>query len=408
MTRRRRPERSLGVAPSLENLRPTSFPPREIVGAALRAMVARPARSLLTASGTVIGMAALVATISLTATAQQQITEAFAALEINEISVTVVAPEGRGPSFATALVELLQGRADVAAAGVFQAVEGSVHVQISPFSQGRMVGLYSLDEHVLRVVAPQFSWGGNDFSSDRGRVALLADSAARSLGLTEPAPGQTLLVNGHTFSLGGIIHDVAVHNELLLGIAVPPQDAVAIGLGPMDSFSVFAVPGNVNRLASALPHLASPYDPGAALVSQRPTPERLRQQVGSSVRQLLLLLAVVAFGISGLGIANTTLTAVMERTTEIGLQRALGARRRHIAAQTMTESGLLGLMGALVGVWLGAMTTVISAAILQWQPVLDLRAAWLGPIAGLAVGVAAGLYPAMRAANLQPAEVLRR
>lgn len=154
--------------------------------------------------------------------------------------------------------------------------------------------------------------------------------------------------------------------------------------------------------------MLSPYAPDSVLVRQAPAPERLRQEVDSSVSRLLLLLAVVALGISGLGIATTTLTAVMERADEIGLRRALGARRRHIAAQTVTESGLLGLGGSVVGVWLGALVTVVAALGLRWEPVLDLRPVWLGPLVGLVVGVLAGLYPALRAASLQPAEVLRR
>jgi putative ABC transport system permease protein len=97
----------------------------------------------------------------------------------------------------------------------------------------------------------------------------------------------------------------------------------------------------------------------------------------------------------------------MERIGEIGLRRALGAGRRHIIAQFLTESTFLGLLGGAVGAALGVLVTVGISAIKQWTPVMDGRIPFTAPALGAVVGLLAGLYPAMRAASLEPVEALR-
>lgn len=396
---------------SLHRLEGTRFRAVDVGRSAAHALAARPGRSLLTASGTVLGIAALVATISLTATARQQIADAFAALQQDELGARSV-PNTSEPSaiaFEGAPLERLRRRPDVHRAGILHAFESPVNVALTPHAEGRWVVPVAVDEHLMEVIAPSDAFGRITTSRwGEGGLVLLARPVADALGLSAPAPGQAILVKGQPLALGGIFEDVAVRNELLLSVVVDPQTAANLDLGPIDTLTVYSVPGGATRLAQDLPALLAPFEPGTVQVTQLPAPERLRQEVDSSVGQLLLLLAVVALGIGGLGIANASLIAVLEQAGEIGLRRALGARRRHIALQTVAESGLLGLGGAVAGVWLGVAITVFASLALRWEPSLDLRPIWLGPLAGLGVGVIAGLYPAIRAASLQPADVLRR
>jgi putative ABC transport system permease protein len=117
---------------------------------------------------------------------------------------------------------------------------------------------------------------------------------------------------------------------------------------------------------------------------------------------------VVCLVIGAVGIANTTLVAVMERTGEIGLRRALGARSRHITVQFLTESGALGLLGGVVGTSVGTAVVVAVSAFREWTPVIAPLTLAAAPALGLATGLLAGLYPAWRASRVPPAEALRR
>ncbi|MGO9078865.1 MAG: ABC transporter permease [Streptosporangiaceae bacterium] len=109
-----------------------------------------------------------------------------------------------------------------------------------------------------------------------------------------------------------------------------------------------------------------------------------------------------------IGIANTTLVAVLERVGEIGLRRALGARPMHIAAQFLAESTALGLFGGLIGASLGIVTVLAVTIYHNWTALLDGRLVLAAPVAGAVIGLLAGLYPALRAGTVEPADALRR
>jgi putative ABC transport system permease protein len=118
-------------------------------------------------------------------------------------------------------------------------------------------------------------------------------------------------------------------------------------------------------------------------------------------------LGSVALLVGGVGIANVMFVSVLERRSEIGLRRALGATRGHVGAQFLTESVLLSLAGGAAGVALGAAATIAYASTNHWLVVVPQVAVWGGLVAALLVGAVAGLYPALRAARLAPTDALR-
>src|SRR5207244_7314548 len=110
--------------------------------------------------------------------------------------------------------------------------------------------------------------------------------------------------------------------------------------------------------------------------------------------------------VGGVGIANVMVISVLERRSEIGLRRALGATRRHVGEQFLTESLLLSVLGGLAGTVLGVIATAVYAMSQHWSVVLPPLALYGGTGAALLIGAVAGLYPALRAARLSPTEAL--
>jgi macrolide transport system ATP-binding/permease protein len=136
-------------------------------------------------------------------------------------------------------------------------------------------------------------------------------------------------------------------------------------------------------------------------------PQTIRAGVRSDLDVLFLMLGGVSLLVGAIGIANVTLVSVMERVGEIGLRRALGATRRHIAAQFLLESTTMGVLGGIFGASAGMLVVVGVATFQTWTPVVDPIVPLLAPVIGGLTGLLAGAYPALRAARLEPVDALR-
>src|SRR5262249_8092456 len=148
------------------------------------------------------------------------------------------------------------------------------------------------------------------------------------------------------------------------------------------------------QVAREAPTALRPDHPEYLEAVPPPDPRSLRSGVNHDLGQLFLLLACVCLVIGAVGIANTTLVAVMERTGEIGLRRALGARARHVLTQFLTESAALGTLGGLIGTSLGVLVVVGVSTVRDWTAIVQPYTVIAAPLIGLASGLLAGLYPA--------------
>jgi putative ABC transport system permease protein len=237
---------------------------------------------------------------------------------------------------------------------------------------------------------------------------------ADRLGVRRLDARPVVYLGGAPFTVIGVLADVERRAEVLSGIVVPRATALAMwptGLGSGGSTAKMVVDtelGAASVVASQLGLALRPDAPHAFKVVAPPDPRTLRDSVASDLTALFLVLAAVCLVIGTVGIANTTLVAILERTSEIGLRRALGARRRHVAAQFLGESAILGSLGGLVGASAGLLVTVGVAAWQDWTPVVSPAVVLSAPLVGTCTGLAAGCYPAIRAAAIQPVEAFRR
>jgi len=166
--------------------------------------------------------------------------------------------------------------------------------------------------------------------------------------------------------------------------------------------------GAAQVVAEQAPIALRPDDPKLLTATAPPSLSQLRRSVTASLNAVFLALAGIALIVGAVGIANTTLVAVLERVGEIGLRRALGARPVHIAAQFLAESTALGLFGGLIGASLGVVAVLAVTVYQSWTALLDPRVVLAAPAAGAVIGLLAGLYPALRAGTIEPADALRR
>lgn len=220
-----------------------------------------------------------------------------------------------------------------------------------------------------------------------------------------------MFVNGTPFLVVGLFDDAQRLPETLLSIVVPTSTALQAFGVPTDTRAQMLIEtrlGAAQLIASQAAPALRPDAPALFKTIAPPDPKSLRSSVTRDFNALFLLLAAISLVIGAVGIANTTLVAVLERTPEIGLRRALGARPRHITGQFLTESTALGTLGGLIGTSVGVGIVLAVALSHHWTAVLQPLAVLPAPLIGTLVGLAAGTYPALRAARIEPVEALRR
>lgn len=395
----------------------------DLIDETLAGIFARPARAALTTLGTVLGLASLVATLGISRTAGNQIVERFDEMQATQVTVRVRSSGNDQSNRRQAGVALPWNAEDrllplngVVAVGAVADVPSTGSVRTVPVIDPSgdfehtvpvLAGSPGLGE-ALRVHLRSGRWFDEGHVERADPVAIIGADLAEELGITDVSRQPSMYLGDGLLVVIGIVDESPRDRGLLGSILIPSSVAEErFGVALPERIVIETDLGAAQQVAGQARIALNPNGPETLTATAPPTLDRARDDVERDVNGLFLLLGVISLIVGAIGIANVTLVTVMERTGEIGLRRALGARRRHIAAQFLCESAAMGLVGGIVGASVGIVVVVAVSASRDWTPLLDAWLPFAAPPAGALVGLIAGLYPSLRAARMEPVEALR-
>ena len=394
------------------SLPPGKLRPSDLSRVALVGIRTRKLRTGLSALGIAIGVAAIVAVLGISSSSEAGLLAEINALGTNLLTVTP------GQSLTGQTVRLPTASPGmIARIGPVTQVEDTgsvtdVNVYRSPLIPAidtNALGVQAASLGLLPVVRTSIAQGHYlNAATAREPVAVLGAAAAQLLGIDHVFSGERIWLGGQWFYVAGILRPALlapdIDNSVLVGF--PAAEHYLAFDGHPSTVYVRAQTDQVDAVHDVLAATANPENPGGVDVSQPSAALVAQADAQSALNNLFLGLGAVALLVGAVGVANIMIISVLERRSEIGLRRALGATKGHIRIQFLAEAILLALIGGAVGVGLGVLSTAVYASIKGWTVVVP-TVAWTGGLgSAVLIGAVAGLLPALRAARMSPTEAL--
>ena len=395
------------TAPAARRLRPADLARLAAVGLRTRKL-----RAGLSALGIAIGVAAIVAVLGLSASSSAGLLAEISRLGTNLLTVTngqnFTGGTAELPTAAPAMISRLPGVTAVQDTGTV----GNASAYRSPLIPPADTNALSVDASSLNLpaaVGTSVARGAYLNAATAGEpVAVLGAAAAQYLGIDRIWPGERIWAGGMWFYVTGILHPAVLTPEIDSSVLVGyPAAEKYLGFdGHPSTIYLRTLTSQVTAVDSLLAAQANPENPDQVNVSQPSSALTAQADAQAAFNVLFLGLGAVALLVGAVGVANIMVISVLERRSEIGLRRALGATKGHIRVQFLSEAILLALAGGAAGIIIGATATAIYAHAKGWAIVIP-ALAWAGGLgAALLIGALAGLLPALKAARLSPTQAL--
>jgi putative ABC transport system permease protein len=393
-------------------LAPRRLRPGDLARLASLGLRTRKLRAGLSALGIAIGVAAIVAVLGLSSSSEAGLLAEIDRLGTNLLTVT------NGQTLFGQTAEL-----PVAAPGMISRVTPVTSVQyigtISGVNAYRSPYIPTINTNALSVQASSLNLPatiGTSLASGHylnpatagEPVAVLGADAAARLGIDRLWPGQRIWIDNQWFYLAGILNPAVLAPDIDTAVLVGfPAAQKYLGFdGHPSTIYLRSHTDQVDAVHAVLAATANPEHPEQVNISRPSDALVARAQAKKALNALFLGLGAVSLLVGAVGVANTMIISVLERRSEIGLRRALGAAKGHIRIQFLTEAMLLALLGGAVGVSAGALATAAYAHA-KHEPIVIPTQAWAGGItAALLIGALAGVLPAIRAARMSPTQAL--
>jgi putative ABC transport system permease protein len=379
-------------------------------------------RAALSALGIAIGVASIVAVLGLSSSSQAGLLAEIDRLGTNLLTVTngqtFTGQTATLPLTAPAMIARITPVTRVADTGAISSAD-VYRSPLIPSVDTNALTVQAASLNLLPALGTSVAQGSylNAATANEPAVVLGA-AAAQRLGIDHVYRGERVWLGGMWFYVIGILKPAVLAPEIdqsaLIGYPAAKRYlnyTSTIGgkttIGPPTTIYVRAQNDQVDAVYSVLTQTADPENPSYVDVSQPSAALTARADAQGAFNGLFLGLGAVALLVGAVGVANIMIISVLERRSEIGLRRALGATRGQVRMQFLSEAILLALVGGAVGVAMGGLATVVYAHTKHWAVVIPTEA-WAGGIASaILIGAIAGLMPAIRAARLSPTDALR-
>lgn len=388
----------------------SSLRPADVIAVGTYGLRTRRGRSVLTALGISIGIASIVAVFGISSSSKADLLAQIDALGTDLLVVeagnTLFGDASRLPVDAPAMVRRITPVRAASAIAVID-TEVSRHEYDDRANGLRVLAVEPslLDTLDGSLATGRFLDGGTATLP----TVVLGSVAAQRLGITSLDGAPTVTIAGARFAVIGVLDPLALHPDLDRSVMI--GDAVTSTRLTDDFYPtriyLRADPAFIEAVTAVLGRTVNPGSPNEVQVSRPSDALEARARVDEGLQRLLLGLGLVALAVGGVGVANVMVISVLERRGEIGLRRALGAKRAHIAVQFVVESATMTTVGGVVGAGLGAAVTYGYAHHQGWTVSVPAGVLAVAVALALALGAVAGSYPAMRAALMHPADAVR-